>query len=273
MSRLEGKVAVVTGASRGIGRAIALELARAGADIVATARTESPRGDLPGTIHQTAEDVRGMGRRALPYRADLTQAKDIDALAATTLETFGKVDILVNNAAYTSKAIFASFWDMTPESWGRQMALNLNAPFLLCKAFAPAMREQGGGMIVNITSGAAHTDSGAMPGEGGEGPAYPASKAALDRLTLALAKELRPHGIAIIGVDPGFTLTETAEMLAETRGYVVADANPMAFPASTVAYLAACPNPMWYTGKIIVSAEFVQEHLLAQGSESQGSPR
>ena len=202
MSRLEGKVAVVTGASRGIGRAIALELARAGADIVATARTESPRGDLPGTIHQTAEDVRGMGRRALPYRADLTQAKDIDALAATTLETFGKVDILVNNAAYTSKAIFASFWDMTPESWGRQMALNLNAPFLLCKAFAPAMREQGGGSIVNISSMAARS---AYPYIG-----YKTTKVGVIGLTENIAAQHAEHGIRANVILPGLMNTPMA---------------------------------------------------------------
>ena len=109
---LRGKVAVVTGSSRGIGKRIALTLARSGADIVLSARTAEPgQSKLPGTINETAEEVRALGVKALPVRADLTIRDDVRRLYQTALEHFGRVDVLVNNAAYIGKGMFESFLD------------------------------------------------------------------------------------------------------------------------------------------------------------------
>ena len=256
--KLKNKVAVVTGGSRGIGRMIALELAREGADIVIAARTDIQRTPIPGTIGKTAQEIEALGRRALPVKTDLTRTEDIEALATKTLETFGRVDILVNNAAYTSRSMFASFWDLKAASWDNQFAVNVRAPFLLCKLLAPKMREQGGGLIINITSGEGRADSEL----GSMGLAYPTTKAALDRMTLAMSKELREANIAIVALDPGFTLTETAEAMGGSKGYDTSAAHSMLVPARAALYLATCPNPMRYTGRVVVAEELAKEHRL-----------
>ncbi len=252
MGDLDGRVALVTGSSRGIGRAIALELARRGADIVVTARTETPRDDLPGTIHTTAEEVRGLGRRALAVRADLMLAGDIESLAVRAIGEMGRVDMLVNNAADIGLAMYDAFWDMSAESWLRQIQINLNAPFLLCKCVAPHMRERGSGVIVNVSSGYGRNEIDEMPGgKGSPGVAYGASKAGLDRMTIGLAKELRPFGVCVISVDPGFTLSEHCETLASAGGIDPQWAHPMAQPAGIVADIVCDPDPMARTGQVL----------------------
>ncbi len=186
---LDGKVAVVSGASRGIGALTAVLLAKEGADVVVTARTDRERADLPGSIAKTAEEVRRLGRRALPVKADLTREEEIDAVVAQTIDAFGRVDILVNDAALTRDQMFDAFLPMIRQSWRDQIALNLTAPFLLCKAFVPHMIARGGGLIVNVTSAAAWNEGAALPGIGGApGVAYAVSKAGLNRMTLALRK-------------------------------------------------------------------------------------
>ena len=252
MSKLEGRVALVTGSSRGIGRAIALELARRGADVVVTARTETPRDDLPGTIHETAEQVRALGRRALAVRADLAVAGDIESLAKRAIHEMGGVDVLVNNAADIGLAMYDTFWDMSAESWLRQIQINLSAPFLLCKAMAPHMRDRGGGVIVNVSSGYGHNEIEQMPGgKGSPGVAYGASKAGLDRMTIGLAKELRPFNVCVVSVDPGFTLSEHCETLAPVGGIDPQWAHPMDLPAGIVADIVCDPDPMARSGQVL----------------------
>ena len=144
-----------------------------------------------------------------------------------------------------------------------QVQLNLIAPWLLIKALAPEMRKRDGGIIVNITTG----DPGAavstnLPGNGATGAAYPASKAALDRMTRDVANEFRADKIALFAVGPGFTLTENCEQLGPIGGFDTVYAHSMDVPAKAVGYLCSCPDPMWYTGKIIFAADFVREHNL-----------
>ena len=260
MGDLDGRVALVTGSSRGIGRAIALELARRGADIVVTARTETPRDDLPGTIHQTAEEVRALGRRAAALRADLAVASDIESLAKRAIDEMGRIDVLVNNAADIGLAMYDTFWDMSAENWLRQIQINLNAPFLLCKAIAPHMRERSGGVIVNVSSGYGRSEIEQMPGgQGSPGVAYGASKAGLDRMTVGLAKELRPFGVCVVSVDPGFTLSEHCETLASAGGIDPQWAHPMAVPAGIVADVVCDPDPMARSGEVLDAPGAVPE--------------
>ena len=252
---LAGKVALVTGSSRGIGRAIAMGLARAGADVVVTARTETPREDLPGTIHDTAEQVRALGRRALAVRADLTSDADIEALAGRAFDEFGRIDVLVNNAAEIGMSMYDSFWELSAENWDRQVRVNLTAPFRLCKAVAPRMRDRGGGLIVNISSGYGQNEIEEMPGgQGSPGVAYGATKAGLDRMTVGLAKELAPHGIGVVSVDPGFTLSEHCETLAPAGGIDPSFAHPMDLPAGIVVGLACGSDPLAKTGRVLSAA-------------------
>jgi NAD(P)-dependent dehydrogenase (short-subunit alcohol dehydrogenase family) len=201
---LQGKVAIVTGASRGIGKAIALGFAREGAKVVVAARSESaPSERLPGSIHETAAEIEALGGTALAVPCDVTREESIAALVETTLATFGRIDILINNAAvdFPSPAR-----DMPLRRWEIVLKVNITGPFLCAKAVLPAMIAQGGGSIVNITSNA-----GAERGSGtvGYSSVYAVSKAALDRLTWALAAEEGVHNIAVNAVKPwGVVSTE-----------------------------------------------------------------
>lgn len=181
---LTGKVAVVTGASRGIGLAICTEMAKAGANIVVASRTErenDPR--LPGDIHQTAEAVEALGRRALPVKTDVADEESVAAMVQAALETFGRIDILVNNAALyvpgTIRTMKVRHWDLI---W----RVNVRGPWLCARACVEPMIAAGGGHIMNISSGGA-TSRSASP--------YGPTKAALERWTVGLAIELEQYHI------------------------------------------------------------------------------
>lgn len=262
---LEGKVALVTGASRGIGRESALELARQGADVVVAARTVERRSTLPGTIGETVAAVEALGRRALAVATDVSKAVDLEALVDQAISTFGRVDVLVNNAAYTSgHALTSALWEMSRDAWELQFATNVHAPFSLIKAIAPLMRDQGGGVIVNITSRAYE-----MQPVGGEyecvdaGPwAYGASKAALNRMTNGIAAQVYAHHIAVIAMEPGFVRTEFVDLMNQRGAYDAADAIPMHVPARVVAHLAGSDDAMRYTGQVVSAPALYTELAL-----------
>jgi NAD(P)-dependent dehydrogenase (short-subunit alcohol dehydrogenase family) len=264
---LQGKVAVVTGASRGIGRAIALELAQLGAKVVVTARTVAPRDDIAGTIGETVERIEGLGGTAIAVAADLLIQEDIERLAEKTLQEFGRIDILVNNAAYIGDAVFESFWDMSPESWRNMFELNVNVPWMLSRTFASSMRAQGSGLIVNLTSGAAHSPDGGpmpLPGAGGLGAAYPTSKAALNQFTAHVGNELRAVGITMVAIDPGFARSESAEILASRIGADPNWAQPVEVAAKAIAFIAVSPDPSAWATTFVVARELVDEHHLLE---------
>jgi NAD(P)-dependent dehydrogenase (short-subunit alcohol dehydrogenase family) len=185
---VQDKVAVVTGASRGIGRAIALALAAAGADVVCTARSsEASPSKLPGTIDQTAREVEALGRRALAIPMNLAKDEEVEAMARRTLAEFGRIDILVNNAGISAPG---SILDVPVRHWDLVMNVNLRGVYLCIRAFLPTMMEQRSGYIINISSYASWAKES-------WGLAYSVSKAALERLTTGLAGELQPYNIAI----------------------------------------------------------------------------
>ena len=259
---LKDKVAVVTGASRGIGKAIALQFADLGADLALVARTETSTLEAPGTIHEAAQQVLEAGGRAVGFQADLLQGDDLRALPERVLEAFGRVDILVNNAAYMADDMYDSFFDMTPDSFRRQFELNVSVPFALMKAFVPAMIERGGGVVLHVTapfhSTAASNLDLPLPGQGGVGSAYGSSKAALNCMTDMLARELRDRHIAVIALSPGFVATERAVgVVGERFGFDVAYAISMSVPARAAAYLVSQPDPMTWTGRVIEASELV----------------
>ena len=247
---LEGKVAVVTGSSRGIGKVVAVELAKLGAEVVVTARTVEEKDWIPGTIGATVAEIESLGRRAVAVQADLTRRDSVEALVRRVEDDFGRCDILVNNAAFFGKAAYHSSWELSLKSWDLQMELNVTAPFLLCKAFAPGMKERGGGIIVNVTSGSATT---VVSGLG-----YGVSKAALNRMTMGMAHDYRDAGIPVIALDPGFTRTEIAEVAASGIGMDAKDAHPMEVPALATIYVIT-HDPMSYSGQVVVAADLVKE--------------
>jgi citronellol/citronellal dehydrogenase len=186
---IAGKVAVVTGASRGIGRAIAVALAQAGADVVCTARsTEAqPHKVLPGTIEDTARQVQALGRRGLAIPVDVSKEDEVEAMAGRVLAEFGRIDILVNNAAIAAPG---SFLEVPVRRWDLVMNVNLRGAYLCARAFLPSMIEKRSGCIINVSSYASHVD-------GEWGLVYSVSKAAMNRLTTGLATEMAPLGIAV----------------------------------------------------------------------------
>jgi citronellol/citronellal dehydrogenase len=217
---VRGKIAIVTGASRGIGKAIALGYAREGATVVVAARSETPPHErLPGTIYQTAEQIEALGARALALRCDVTDEASVNAVVERALAEFGRVDVLVNNAAVDFPSKVA---EMPLKRWEVVLRVGLTGPFLCSRAVLPAMIAQGGGSIVNISSIA-----GSERGTGtvGYSAAYAATKAGLDRFTWALAAEVGRHNIAVNGVMPskvigteGMTMWATEEQKATFAG-------------------------------------------------------
>ena len=199
---LEGKVAIVIGAGRGCGKYFALALSRAGAAVVVAARSDSP-GPLPGTIHETAEMIREGGGKVLAIRCDAAVPGDLQRLVGETVFRFGRLDVLVNNAANATRM---PFFNITPEWWDGYFHVNVRGPFLAAQAAVPHMSQQGGGSIINITSGAATAPSNdtTMQHHG----MYAITKAALDRVTTWLAQEIRPYNIAVNSLGPGPTITE-----------------------------------------------------------------
>ena len=200
---LADKVAIVTGASRGIGKAISLGLAGAGAKVVVAARTEKEGGKLPGTIHATAEELRHLGAPVLAVRCDLRSEDDVQAMVEAASDRFGTVDILVNNAAAGS---YTPFPALSAKEWDVVMAVCLRGPFLACKAVLPIMQRQGRGSIVNLSSHLAdQLFSSTVDLDGGltmAGQAYGAAKAGLERLSRGLAAELGKSNIAVNCVKP-----------------------------------------------------------------------
>jgi enoyl-[acyl-carrier protein] reductase III len=192
MTAVEGKIALVTGASRGIGRAIALDLAREGADVVVNYRA---RAEAACAV---VAEIEAMGRRAVAVQANMGDPADIERLFQTTVEAFGGLDVLVCNAA---TGFIGSVVEQTVKAWDTTMNVNVRSVLLCAQAAFPIMRERGGGQIVVLTS----------PGGQRAVPEYTAigvSKAAVNTLTMYLAVEFAPHGIRVNAVSPGLCDTD-----------------------------------------------------------------
>ena len=197
---LEGKVAIVTGGSRGIGRAICVGLGARGVKVVVAGRTEvdssaaSPfEKYASGSIHDTARLVEDRGGSAVGIRCDMGRVEDVRNLVSGTLELFGRVDVLVCNAGIDCES---PVMDLDIELLDRCLAVNVRGPLLLCKYALPTMVAQKSGSIFGITSGSA---AAYRPGRVG----YSMSKAALERMLLSLAEEVRPHNVAVNVLNPG----------------------------------------------------------------------
>ena len=210
MGVLDGKMALITGASRGIGRAIAETFAREGADLALC--------DLQTDwLADTATAVRGFGRRAECYAVNVSQAADVDAGVNAAVQTFGRIDILVNNAGITKDGFLAR---MSEADWDAVISVNLKGTFLFSKAAGKIMMRQRGGTIVNIASIIG------LIGNAGQCN-YAASKAGVIALTKSVAKELAGRGVRANAVAPGFIETRMTEVLSAEVRQKMLDAIPM----------------------------------------------
>ena len=196
---LEGRVAIVTGGTRGIGRAIALDLAANGADVALNYRKSV---DLAAEL---AEVIRGKGRRALVVQADVASFDDAQAMVQQVLDEFGRLDILINNAGVNWDGVV---WKMTEEQWDRVIEVDLKGTFNYTRATTPIFREQGSGKIVNITS------INGLRGKFGQ-TNYSAAKAGVIGFTKACARDLGRYGINVNAVAPGLIETEMVKEAPE----------------------------------------------------------
>jgi NAD(P)-dependent dehydrogenase (short-subunit alcohol dehydrogenase family) len=218
----ERKVAFVTGASRGIGKVIAISLAKAGFDVAITARTVEPgeqrehsssikRSDttpLPGSLRETAAAIEAAGQKALMAPADIIDRASLGAAATLVLERWGHVDVVVHNARFIGPGHMDQFLDAPISAIENHMNGNFFAPLVLNKYFIPAMVERGKGRVFYLTSGSGYSDPLKPAGEGGWGIAYGATKAAIHRVAGIMAVELGSKGLQFFNIDPGYTRTE-----------------------------------------------------------------
>jgi gluconate 5-dehydrogenase len=205
---LDGKVAIVTGSSRGIGRAIALGFAREGARVVVVGRTSDP-GAAALTIEGTAREIAEAGGKAMAVRCDITQEAEVHGLVQEVIDRWGAIDVLVNNAGVTWAY---GLLETPPAKWNEIMRTNVDGLYHCSLAAAPQMIAAGGGAIVNISSGRGRS-------EDARSVAYAASKAAVTRLSIKFAAEMQPHNVAVNVLDPGATLVERASTGSDRSGW------------------------------------------------------
>ncbi|HEX9624492.1 MAG TPA: SDR family NAD(P)-dependent oxidoreductase [Streptosporangiaceae bacterium] len=217
---LTGKTAFVTGASRGIGRAIAVALAQAGADLALVARTAEGLAD-------TADDVTAVGRKAVVIPADVTDQVAIADAVAAAIEQLGKVDVVVNNAGGSN--FMVPFRDLRMSGWDKLMKLNLSSAVYVCQAFAPHLLDRGSGSVINVASVAGVASAPLIS-------PYGAAKAALISLTKTLAVEWAGNGVRVNALCPGWTATDLNRNLWD---------DPVSGPAA----VATVPMKRWATAQ------------------------
>ena len=197
--QLDGMVTIITGASRGLGKAIAKGYAKEGAKVVVTSRRSSPTG-LSGTAEETASEIRYSGGEALGIACDVTDENQVIAMVQLVMKQYGKIDVLVNNAGVM--VLNELFLDIDPDRWDHLMDVNLKGPYLCCRHVLPVMIKQKNGSLVNIGSrmGMVVTEAG--------GTAYSSSKAGFHMFGFILAQEMRDYNIAVNALSPGSLKSE-----------------------------------------------------------------
>lgn len=261
---LRGKVAFITGASRGIGRDVSVALAEAGADVVIASRSEAvtdPR--LPGTIYTVAKEVEERGGRALPVKLDVTKDEEIEAAVQRTMETFGRIDILMNNAAIQ---VPGNTRTVQPRHVDLIYRVDLRAPVMCIRAVLEPMKQAGGGHIVNVSSRGA-----VFPGPGpyAEDQSarvrqsfYAMMKAGLERYSQALAMELQPEGIAVNVLSPDGRIRTPGNKFAEnSRENPDLEFETAVDMGKAMVWLCQ-QDPRRFTGNILYDADIVREQGL-----------
>lgn len=261
MSNLKGKVALVTGASRGVGKGIALGLGEAGAVVYLTGRTgaqtEAIEG-LPGTVHQTADEISRLGGTAHPVLCDHSTDEDVEALFRRIQDEYGRLDLLVNNVwggyeNIVEKDRFIGnlpFWEQPLWRWDTMFRSGVRAHYVASAKGAPMMIAQKSGLIVNISYWAAqkYMDS----------TMYGVAKAATDKMTADMAQELRNHEIAVVSLYPGLVRTE--RVMRAAAFFDLSNSESPLFIGRAVTALASDPHIMRKSGQVLIAAALAREY-------------
>jgi NAD(P)-dependent dehydrogenase (short-subunit alcohol dehydrogenase family) len=253
---LEGQVAIVTGASRGIGKGCALELGAAGATVYVTGRTlEEGSAPLPGTIGATAAEVDAAGGRGVAVRCDHRDDAQVAALFERVRREQGRLDVLVNNAFLIPRELTSGkpFWETPLSNWDDMIDVGTRSAYVASHFAAPLLVAQRAGLIANVSS------SGAA--EYAWHVAYGVGKAALDRITADTARELRPFGVAVVSLWPGLVLTErTSRAKAALPSLDFGGAESQRFTGRAVVALAADPKRLERSGRAWSSRELADAY-------------
>jgi NAD(P)-dependent dehydrogenase (short-subunit alcohol dehydrogenase family) len=284
----ERKVALITGASRGIGKACALELADAGFDVAITARTvaegesrehsstlkASDTTPLPGSLETTAQLIEKAGAAALPVAADLLDPASLGAAVTKVLERWGRIDVVVHNGRYIGPGHMDRFLETPMEILRRHMEANVFAPLIIDQLVLPQMIARGGGTIVDITSGAAYATPAKPAGAGGWGMGYSISKGAFHRVAGMLKTELADQGIRCFNLQPGYIVTERIQQDMAKFGFEADDgAAPATVPAKVVRWLCTSPEAEALNGETIEAQQLCHERQLLPGWQGPRRPK
>ncbi|MGD0072804.1 MAG: SDR family NAD(P)-dependent oxidoreductase [Candidatus Binataceae bacterium] len=271
MGKLDGKVAIVTGASRGIGKAIAKLFAGEGAKVVCTARTmREGEHQLEGSLETTVSEITSQGAQALAVPCDVSSEQDCERLVATTREHYGPCDVLVNNAVLSYPIPVR---DLTIKRWIRSFAVNVHGPFMLSKMVLEDMLSKRSGAIVNISSGAAvgpgrgpyrHRSPFGLPWT-----CYGAAKAALERFTQGLADEVYQNGISVTCISPSDVVATPGTVFHKLVGGDKPQGEPADYMAQAVLILATEPLDR-VTGRVCYSQQILKEYAVIADPHAMG---
>ncbi len=271
--------ALVTGGSRGIGKAIAVHLARAGYDVAVGARTlhegeqrehsstvaSSNTRALPGSLDTTAALIEREGRRALPIYLDLLDRASLGSAVATVRERWGSIDVLVNNGRYVGPGHMDQILDTPVDLIDRHLEANVMAPVILIKLVLPHMVECGRGVIVNLASSSGTMDPGRPAGRGGWGLGYGMSKGALHRVAGMVAVELGGRGILAFNLSPGFVATERIALDMAEFGFDASKGAPADVVGAVAAWLATDDRAIERNGQWVEAQEVCRQLGLLAG--------
>jgi NAD(P)-dependent dehydrogenase (short-subunit alcohol dehydrogenase family) len=286
MAMADAPVAVVTGASRGIGKATAIALASAGFDVAVASRTvregdaqsepNSVRGDdpvvaLPGSLESTAAEIEARGQRALIVPMDLLDLASVEALPATVLAEWGRIDVLFNDAIYQGAGTMDRILDMRLDDMDKVMRGNFAHQIRLIQLVVPHMIERGGGRIINMVSGSARHDPPGPAGAGGWGIGYAASKAAFGRVAGGIEAEFKDRGVRAFNVDPGNVITEKRRLQHPDDDFESGFGSaPAAATGAAVAWLAREDEALRFAGKWIYAPKLCADRNLLPGWPPDG---
>ena len=269
------RVAFVTGASRGIGRASAIALARAGYDVAVGARTlvdgtavlEDGKTLLPGGLDSTVEAIEAAGARGHAVRMDVLDRKSVLAAADDVLERFGRIDLLLNNAIYQGPGSMTPLLEIEDAEILRMFEGNVHAQVALIRHLLPTFVAQGGAIVINMISATARLDPPGRIGKGGWGMAYAMTKAAFERVAPLLMVEHGDDGIVAYSIDPGYVITERAIATQRRAGFEEHFVGaPPEVVGAAVAWLATDPGaPAEYGGKIVLALREAKRRKLVDG--------